>query len=61
MIVTMLSSGVIDYWDDGDDQPYFYYKNPDTAHSFEGFVSYMVGLISESTFAYSYQAIINQK
>ena len=25
MIVTMLSSGVIDYWDDGDDQPYFYY------------------------------------
>ena len=48
MIVTMLSSGVIDYWDDGDDQPYFYYKNPDTAHSFEGFVSYDFGPVGAS-------------
>jgi len=43
-----LSFGIIDYWDDGDDQPYFYYKNPDTAHSFEGFVSYDFGPVGAS-------------
>ena len=43
-----LSFGIVDYWNDGDDQPYFYYKNPDTAHSFEGFVNYDFGPVSAS-------------
>ena len=43
-----LSFGIIDYLDGGDDQPYFYYKNPDTAHSFEGFVSYDFGPVGAS-------------
>lgn len=64
MIVAMLSSGTmgvwaqdqveahlgadIDYWNDGDDQPYFYYKRPDTSHSFEGFINYDFGPLSAS-------------
>ena len=50
-----LSFGIVDYWDDGDDKPYFYYKTmvstnrqDDTAHSFEGFVNYDFGLLSAS-------------
>lgn len=43
-----LSFGIIDYWNDGDGKPYFYYKNYDTAHSFEGFVSYDFGPVSAS-------------
>ena len=43
-----LSFGIIDYWNDGDGKPYFYYKNDDTAHSFEGFVSYDFGPVGAS-------------
>ena len=43
-----LSFGIIDYWDDGADKPYFYYKNNDTAHSFEGFINYDFGPVSSS-------------
>ena len=43
-----LSFGIIDYWDDGGDNPYFYYKNYDTAHSFEGFINYDFGPLSAS-------------
>ena len=43
-----LSFGIIDYWNDGDDQPYFYYKRPDTSHSFEGFINYDFGPLSAS-------------
>jgi hypothetical protein len=43
-----LSFGIVDYWDDGDDQPYFYYKRPETAHSFEGFINYDFGPIGAS-------------
>ena len=43
-----MSFGIIDYWNDGDGKPYFYYKNDDTAHSFEGFVSYDFGPVGAS-------------
>lgn len=50
-----LSFGIIDYWNDGDGKPYFYYKTmvstnrqDDTAHSFEGFVSYDFGPVGAS-------------
>ena len=43
-----LSFGIVDYWDDGAGSPYFYYKNDDTGHSFEGFVGYDFGLVSAS-------------
>ena len=43
-----LSFGIIDYWDNGEDKRYFYYKNDDTAHSFEGFVNYDFGPVSAS-------------
>ena len=42
-----LSFGIVDYWDDGSNKPYFYYKG-DTGHSFEGFVSYDFGPVSAS-------------
>ena len=43
-----LSFGIVDYWDDGNGKPYFYYKNDGTGHSFEGFVSYDFGPVSAS-------------
>ena len=43
-----LSFGIVDYWDDGAGKPYFYYKNNDTGHSFEGFISYDFGPLSAS-------------
>lgn len=43
-----LSFGIVDYWDDGDGKPYFYYRKPDTSHSFEGLVSYDFGPVSAS-------------
>lgn len=50
-----LSFGIVDYWDDGNDKPYFYYKammstnRPDgTSHSLEGFISYDFGPVSVS-------------
>ena len=42
-----LSFGIIDYWDDGNDNSYFYYKNG-TGHAFEGFISYDFGPVSVS-------------
>ena len=43
-----LSFGVIDYWTDGYDNRFFYYRNDSTGHSFEGFVSYNFGPVSAS-------------
>ena len=43
-----LSVGVNDYWADGFDTRYFYYKHPDTGHSFEGFVAYDFDILSVS-------------
>ena len=43
-----LSFGVIDYWTDGNDNRFFYYRNDSTGHSFEGFVSYNFGPVSAS-------------
>ena len=43
-----LSFGIVDYWDDGNGKPYFYYKQDGTGHSFEGFVSYDFGPVSAS-------------
>ena len=43
-----LSVGVNDYWADGFDTRYFYYKHPDTGHSFEGFVAYDFGILNVS-------------
>ena len=43
-----LSFGIVDYWDDGDDSRYFYYKKDGTGHAFEGFVSYDFGPVSAS-------------
>ena len=50
-----LSFGIVDYWDNGDGKPYFYYKamvstnrQDGTAHSFEGFVNYDFGPLSAS-------------
>ena len=54
------SVGVIDYWDDGRDSRYFYYKKDGTGHAFEGYVSYdfgPVGISWQTFFAGSdYQA-----
>ena len=38
-----LSFGIVDYWDDGNDNRYFFYKNG-TGHAFEGFISYNLPL-----------------
>jgi hypothetical protein len=43
-----LSFGIVDYWDDGNDSRYFYYKKDGTGHSFEGFISYDFGPVSVS-------------
>lgn len=43
-----LSFGVIDYWTDSNNNRFFYYKNDNTGHSFEGFVSYDFGPLSAS-------------
>ena len=43
-----LSFGIVDYWDDGNDSRYFYYKKDGTGHSFEGFISYDFGPVSAS-------------
>ena len=43
-----LSFGIVDYWDDGADKPYFYYQKEGTGHSFEGFVNYDFGPVSVS-------------
>lgn len=43
-----LSLGIIDYWTDASDSRYFYYRNEDTGHSFEGFLTYDFGLASAS-------------
>ena len=42
-----LSFGIVDYWDDGNDNRYFFYKNG-TGHAFEGFISYNFGPVSAS-------------
>ncbi len=42
-----LSFGIVDYWDDGNDGRYFYYKHG-TGHSLEGFISYDFGPVSAS-------------
>ena len=52
-----LSFGIIDYWDNGHDKRYFYYKTKEhtdrqkgegTGHSFEAYVSYDFGPLSVS-------------
>ena len=43
-----LSFGIVDYWDEGNDSRYFYYKKDGTGHAFEGFVSYDFGPVSAS-------------
>jgi hypothetical protein len=43
-----LSFGIVDYWDDGNDSRYFYYKQNGTGHAFEGFISYDFGPVSAS-------------
>jgi hypothetical protein len=43
-----LSFGIVDYWDDGNDSRYFYYKQDGTGHAFEGFISYDFGPVSAS-------------
>ena len=43
-----LSFGILDYWDDGNDSRYFYYKQNGTGHAFEGFISYDFGPVSAS-------------
>lgn len=43
-----LSFGVVDYWNDGNDSRYFYYKKDGTGHAFEGFVGYDFGLVGVS-------------
>lgn len=43
-----LSFGIVDYWDDGNDKRYFYYKKDDTGHCFEAFVGYDFGPLSAS-------------
>lgn len=43
-----LSFGIVDYWDDGSDSRYFYYKLDATGHLFEGFISYDFGPMSAS-------------
>jgi len=42
-----LSFGIVDYWSEGNDNRYFYYKNG-TGHAFEGFISYDFGPVSAS-------------
>ena len=42
-----LSFGIVDYWDDGNDNRYFFYKYG-TGHAFEGFISYDFGPVSAS-------------
>lgn len=43
-----LSFGIVDYWNDGNDTHFFYYKKDGTGHSFEGFISYDFGPVSAS-------------
>jgi len=43
-----LSFGIVDYWNDGNDTHFFYYKKDGTGHSFEGFFSYDFGPVSAS-------------
>lgn len=42
-----LSFGIVNYWSDGNDSRYFYYKYG-TGHAFEGFISYNFGPVSAS-------------
>jgi hypothetical protein len=42
-----LSFGIVDYWCEGNDSRYFYYKYG-TGHAFEGFISYNFGPVSAS-------------
>ena len=42
-----LSFGIIDYWNEGNDNRYFFYKYG-TGHAFEGFISYNFGPVSAS-------------
>ena len=42
-----LSFGIVDYWSEGNDNRYFYYKKG-TGHAFEGFISYDFGPVSAS-------------
>ena len=43
-----LSFGIIDYWNDANHTPYFYYKGNTTGHSFEGYAGYDFGPVSVS-------------
>jgi hypothetical protein len=42
-----LSFGIVDYWSEGNDSRYFFYKYG-TGHAFEGFISYNFGPVSVS-------------
>jgi hypothetical protein len=42
-----LSFGIVDYWSEGNDSRYFFYKYG-TGHAFEGFISYNFGPVSAS-------------
>ena len=42
-----LSFGIVDYWNEGNDNRYFFYKYG-TGHAFEGFISYNFGPVSAS-------------
>lgn len=42
-----LSFGIADYWNEGNDDRYFFYKYG-TGHAFEGFISYNFGPVSAS-------------
>lgn len=43
-----LSFGIVDYWNDGNDSRYFYYKKDGTSHAFEGFIGYDFGPVGVS-------------
>ena len=42
-----MSFGIVDYWNEGNDNRYFFYKYG-TGHAFEGFISYNFGPVSAS-------------
>lgn len=41
-----LSFGIVDYWNEGNDNRYFFYKYG-TGHAFEGFISYNFGPVRD--------------
>ena len=43
-----LSLGIVDYWNDEDDNRYFHYNSHSTYHAFEGFIAYDFGILNAS-------------